>query len=73
MCDEPTGALDYQTAKEVLGLIQTVNKRYETTIIMATHNQALGQMSHISFKLHDGKIETFEKNVEVLSAKELSW
>lgn len=73
LCDEPTGALDYQTAKEVLGLIQTVNKRYEATIIMATHNQALGQMSHISFKLHDGKIETFEKNVEVLSAKELSW
>ena len=54
LCDEPTGALDYSTAKDVLKMIQKINKEYKSTIIIATHNTAIAGMSHEVLSLHDG-------------------
>ena len=45
LCDEPTGALDYATSKEILKLIETVNQKYGNTIIMVTHNDAIQNMA----------------------------
>ena len=56
LCDEPTGALDYNTSKEILQLIEDVNKKYGNTIIMVTHNDAIKQMADRVVKLRDGMI-----------------
>ncbi len=73
LCDEPTGALDYNTAKEVLGFIQKVNYKYSTTIVIATHNTAIVDMSNITLKLHDGIVIESKKNEKVIDAKDLVW
>ena len=56
LCDEPTGALDYNTSKEILKLIQEVNQKYGTTVIMVTHNDAIKNMADRVIKLRDGQI-----------------
>lgn len=56
LCDEPTGALDYQTSKEILRLIEEVNHRYGNTVIMVTHNDAIKNMADRVVKLRDGQI-----------------
>ena len=56
LCDEPTGALDYHTSKEILKLVETVNQRYGNTIIMVTHNDAIKDMADGVGKLRDGRI-----------------
>ena len=56
LCDEPTGALDYVTSKEILKLIETVNQKYGNTIIMVTHNDAIKNMADRVVKLRDGQI-----------------
>ena len=56
LCDEPTGALDYKTSKEILTLLETVNERYGNTIIIVTHNEAIRYMADHILKLHDGNI-----------------
>ncbi len=73
LCDEPTGALDYQTGKDVLGLLQKLNQDYGTTIVIATHNTAIAKMSHQVLKLHDGVIIEDKQNKQVLSADKLDW
>lgn len=73
LCDEPTGALDYNTSKEILELIETINKKYNNTIIIVTHNEAIKHMAHKVLKLHDGNILTDYVNESVISAKELEW
>ena len=56
ICDEPTGALDYNTSKEILQLIEKVNKQYGNTIIIVTHNDAIKNMADKVVHLHDGRI-----------------
>lgn len=73
LCDEPTGALDYNTSKEILKLIETVNKKYGTTVIMVTHNDAIKHMADRVIKLRDGKIRSNEVNKKKISAEELEW
>ena len=73
LCDEPTGALDYGTSKEILRLIEDINNRYESTIVIVTHNVAISQMAHQIIKLHDGKIRSCERNTDRLSADEIDW
>ena len=58
LCDEPTGALDYNTSKEILELIESINCKYNNTIIIVTHNEAIKNMAHKILKLHDGRILT---------------
>lgn len=73
LCDEPTGALDYNTSKEILKLIEDVNKKYGNTIIMVTHNEAIKNMADHIIKLRDGVVRHNDINTEKLSASELEW
>ena len=73
LCDEPTGALDYNTSKEILQLIEDVNKKYGNTIIMVTHNDAIKQMADRVVKLRDGIIRKNYLNETKLTAEELDW
>lgn len=73
LCDEPTGALDYNTSKEILKLIETVNQKYGNTVIMVTHNDAIKNMADRVVKLRDGQIRKNYLNEEKVKAEELDW
>ena len=73
LCDEPTGALDYNTSKEILKLIEDVNKKYGNTIIMVTHNEAIKNMADHVIKLRDGAVRHNDINTNKVSAEELEW
>ena len=73
LCDEPTGALDYNTSKEILKLIQEVNKKYGNTVIMVTHNDAIKNMADRVIKLRDGQIRKNYVNETKISAEDLDW
>ena len=73
ICDEPTGALDYKTSKDILSLLQRINKEYETTIILATHNEEITKMSNITIRLKDGVICQEIENYKIMDAQELEW
>lgn len=73
LCDEPTGALDYHTSKEILKLIETINQRYGNTIIMVTHNDAIKDMADRVVRLRDGKIRSNERNPRKRLAEDLEW
>ena len=73
LCDEPTGALDYHTSKEILKLIETVNQRYGNTIIMVTHNDAIKDMADRVVKLRDGMIRKNYRNEVKIPAINLEW
>ncbi|MBQ7148366.1 MAG: ABC transporter ATP-binding protein [Pseudobutyrivibrio sp.] len=73
LCDEPTGALDYNTSKEILGLIESVNQRYGNTIIMVTHNEAISHMADHTIKLRDGVVRKNIVNDNKISAADLDW
>lgn len=73
LCDEPTGALDYDTSKEILELLERVNHEYNTTIVIVTHNEAISRMSDRVIHLKDGRITKDEMNKNKIPAKELAW
>ena len=73
LCDEPTGALDYHTSKEILSLIETVNKKYGNTVIMVTHNDAIKNMADRVVKLRDGQIRKNYLNESKVAADDLDW
>ena len=73
LCDKPTGALDYKTSKDILSLLQRINKEYETTIILATHNEEITKMSNITIRLKDGVICQEIENYKIMDAQELEW
>ena len=73
LCDEPTGALDYNPSKEILQLIETVNQKYGSTIIMVTHNDAIKNMADRVVKLRDGVIRKNYTNETKTKAAELDW
>lgn len=74
LCDEPTGALDSKTSKEILILIEKINKKFDTTILIVTHNDIIKNMAHKIIQIKDGKITkdyTNENRVEAKSLEEL--
>lgn len=73
LCDEPTGALDYNTSKEILKLIEDINNKYGSTIVIVTHNVAISQIAHQVINLHDGRIRSDEKNNNRLAAELIEW
>ena len=73
LCDEPTGALDYNTSKDILKLIEDVNEKYGNTIIMVTHNEAIQHMADHTIKLRDGVVRKNIVNEEKVSAMDLDW
>ena len=73
LCDEPTGALDYNTSKEILKLIQDINQKYKNTIIVVTHNEAIKNMADRVIKLRDGNVRHNIINTNKISAADLEW
>lgn len=73
LCDEPTGALDYKTSKEILKLIEEVNQKYGNTVIIVTHNDAIKNMADRVIKLRDGAVRKNYRNERKISAAELEW
>ncbi|ACA43462.1 ABC transporter ATP-binding protein [Clostridium botulinum] len=73
LCDEPTGALDYTTSKEILKLLEEINKEFNTTILIVTHNEAIASISDKIVKIRDGGISEFIDNKEKISAEMVVW
>ncbi|MDD6396271.1 MAG: ABC transporter ATP-binding protein [Firmicutes bacterium] len=73
LCDEPTGALDYKTSKDILQLIEEVNKKYGNTIIIVTHNDAIKNMADQVIKLRDGQVRRNYMNEQKIAAIDLEW
>lgn len=73
LCDEPTGALDYNTSKEILKLIENLNQKYGSTVVMVTHNDAIRNMADRVIKLRDGVIRKNYVNEVKISAEKLEW
>ena len=73
LCDEPTGALDYNTSKEILQLIEDINQKYGNTVVMVTHNEAIRGMADHVVKLRDGQVRSNERNDRKISAADLEW
>ena len=73
LCDEPTGALDYKTSKDILALIESINKRYGCTVVIVTHNDAIKNMASRVLRLRDGQIIENEINNSPVAACDLSW
>lgn len=73
LCDEPTGAIDYATSKEILRLIEEINNKYGTTVMIVTHNMAIQNMADRIITLKDGIIRSNTLNKNKLAAKDLDW
>lgn len=73
LCDEPTGALDYNTSKDILKLIETVNRKYGSTIVMVTHNDAIKDMADRVVRIRDGMVRKNYLNQFRVSAESLDW
>jgi putative ABC transport system ATP-binding protein len=73
LCDEPTGALDYDTGKLVLEVIARINRELGTTVIVITHNAAIARMADRVIRLGGGRIQAVEDNERKCTAEELSW
>lgn len=73
LCDEPTGALDYQTGKAVLKVLQAINQQMGTTMVLITHNAGIADMAHRVIRMRDGQIQEITVNENPASADEVSW
>lgn len=73
LCDEPTGALDYKTSKDILILLEKINREYGTTMLIITHNMAIKDMVHGVITIKDGMVSNNYENKELISAKDLEW
>ena len=73
LCDEPTGALDYHTSKEILELLERVNREYACTMIIVTHNDAIRHMSHHILRLRDGALVEDTLNPSLVPARDITW
>ena len=73
LCDEPTGALDYETSRGVLSLLQKVNAQFGTTILMITHNSAIAGMAHAVFRLRGGEVAEVRRNTDLVPAERIEW
>ena len=73
LCDEPTGALDYHTSKEILQLMEDINREYGCTMVIVTHNDAIRHMSSHILRLRDGALVEDMRNENILPVSEISW
>lgn len=73
LCDEPTGALDYLTGKSILKLLLDVNRQFEKTVMIITHNSAIAQMADKVIKIKNGKVETVEFNENPAPIERIEW
>lgn len=72
-CDEPTGALDEKVGKQTLKLLQDINKKYNTTVIIVTHNPAIANLANRVIKMNSGKVVSITENENTIDANEIGW
>lgn len=73
LCDEPTGALDYKTGKNILKLLQDASRKFNSTVIIITHNSLIKPMADEVIELKDGRILNAYTNENPVSVEELEW
>lgn len=73
LCDEPTGALDFSTSREILKLLQKINKDFGSTILMITHNTAISAMANKVYKVRSGEILESIVNKTTTPAERIEW
>ena len=73
LCDEPTGALDYNTGKAVLGLLQDICRESGKTVVIITHNSAITQIADRVIKIRSGKVQSMELNKAPVPVSEIEW
>ncbi|MFC6180164.1 ABC transporter ATP-binding protein [Lactiplantibacillus daowaiensis] len=73
LCDEPTGALDYRTGKQVLQVIQDAAKQTQTTVIIVTHNSAIAKMGDQVIRINDAQVQSVEYNDHPTPLAEIEW
>lgn len=73
LCDEPTGALDYETGKDVLKLVSDLNETINKSIVLITHNSAIAQIADKVIHIRSGQVEKIEENAVKLPIEELEW
>lgn len=73
LCDEPTGALDYETGKKVLGFLQDLTNEQGTTVVVITHNQAIAPMADRVIKINDGTVSSQELNQQPMPIQDIEW
>ena len=73
LCDEPTGALDYQTGKQVLSLLQTASQRDNKTVLIITHNAAIAKMADRIIRINDAQVRSVEDNPSPVPVEQIEW
>ncbi|GAX05731.1 antimicrobial peptide ABC transporter ATP-binding protein [Secundilactobacillus pentosiphilus] len=73
LCDEPTGALDYQTGKQVLSLLQTASQRDNKTVVIITHNAAIAKMADRVIHINDAQVRSVEDNPAPVPVEQIEW
>lgn len=73
LCDEPTGALDYSTGKSILRLLVDINEKYNKTVMVITHNAAIGNIADTVIKMRSGEIEEITKNENPTAPERIEW
>ncbi|MCM1635764.1 MULTISPECIES: ABC transporter ATP-binding protein [Latilactobacillus] len=73
LCDEPTGALDSETGKSILKLLQSMSKKYHKTVIVVTHNATIAEIADNVVKIKDGHLNDFSCNEHPLNVEEIEW
>ena len=73
LCDEPTGALDFETGRNILELLQKMNKEKRVTTILITHNQVIEEIGDRIIRMKNGKVASIKINDNQRSARELNW
>ena len=73
LCDEPTGALDYSTGLMILSLLHRINRRFNKTVIIISHNMAIGEMGDRVIKMRSGKITEIKDNPNPVSPERIEW
>ena len=73
LCDEPTGALDYNTGKQVLRILQDMSRKKGATVVIVTHNSAIAPIADRVIRMHDGRVSSIEVNEHPMDIEELEW
>ena len=73
LCDEPTGALDYRTGKQVLQILEDMSRRRGATVIIVTHNAAIAPIADRVIRMHDARVQSVETNASPTPIADIEW
>ena len=73
LCDEPTGALDYRTGKQVLGILEDMSRKQGTTVIIVTHNGAIAPIADRVVRMHDARVQSIDVNPAPTPIADIEW